>query len=62
MGLEFGRGYAPFLGRGAGSPSNSVARAEAYLHAKFHLDDATVWPQYTNVTDRQDRTDNGLIA
>ena len=22
----------------------------------------TVWPQYTNVTDRQDRTDNSLIA
>jgi len=30
-------GCAP-LGRGAGSPSNSVARAEAYLHARFHLD------------------------
>jgi len=22
----------------------------------------TVWPQYTNVTDRQDRQDNGPIA
>jgi len=47
-----------------------VARAEAYLYAKFHLD-PSVWPQYTNVTDRADRTretgqdrqtDSGLIA
>ena len=30
----------------------------------FILNHPTVWPQYTNVTDRtgQDRTDNGLIA
>jgi len=37
-----------------------VARAEVYLHAEFHLDPPTVWPQYTNVTDRrtgQDRQD-----
>jgi len=46
-----------------------VARAEAYLHAKFHLDPSDLWPPYTNVTDRTgqtDRTDretdNGLIA
>jgi len=51
-----------------------VARAVAYLHAKFHLDPSNGWPQYTNVTDRQtgqigqDRTgqdrqtDNGMIA
>ena len=36
-----------------------MARAEAYLHAKFHLDPsnrlATIG--YTNVTDRQDRQD-----
>jgi len=31
-------GSAPFGGGGAGSPSNNVATAEAYLHAKFHLD------------------------
>jgi len=31
------RGLCPF-GRGARSPSNSVARSEAYLQAKFHLD------------------------
>jgi len=38
-----------------------VARAEAYLHAKFHLDPsnclATVHERY-----RQDRADNGPIA
>ena len=41
------------------SPSNSMSWAEAYLHSKWHLDPSTVWPQYTNVTDRQD---NGPIA
>jgi len=35
------------------SPSNSVAWAEAYLHTKWHLIHATIWPQYTNVTVRQ---------
>jgi len=32
-------GLRPFLGKGrAGSPSNTVAWAEAYLHNKWHLD------------------------
>jgi len=48
-----------------------VARAEAYLHAKFHLDASNRLATITNVTDRtgqdrQDRTDrqtkNGPIA
>jgi len=49
----------PFSVGAAGSPSNSVAGAEAYLHAKFRLDSsnrlATIG--YTNITDRtgQDR-------
>ena len=30
-----------------------MARAEAYLHAKFHLGPSNRWPQYTNITDRQ---------
>ena len=34
-----------------------MARAEAYLHAKFHLDPTNVWPQYTNVIDRTGQTD-----
>jgi len=29
---------------------------EAYLHTSFILIYPTVWPQYTNVTDRTDRT------
>jgi len=29
--------------------------AEDYLHATFHLIHSVVWPQYTSVTDRQDR-------
>jgi len=44
------------LGRGAGSPSNNVARAEAYLRAKFHLDASNrLATKYTNVTDRTNR-------
>jgi len=46
-----------------------VARAEAYLHAKFHLDPsnrlATVHERYRQTdrqTDRTGRTDNGPIA
>ena len=47
-----------------------MARAEAYLHAKFHLDPSNRLAMCTNVadrtvrqTDRQtDRTYNGLIA
>jgi len=34
-----------------------VAWAEAYLHTKWHLNPSTVWPQDTNVTDRQKRQD-----
>jgi len=43
-----------------------VARAEAYLHAKFHLDPSNRLAQYTNVTDLTGQTrrttDNGPIA
>jgi len=28
----------------------------------FILIHPTVWPQYTNVTDRTDRKDNGMVA
>ena len=65
MGLKLG-GSVPFLGRGAGSPSNTMwpgPRPTCML--SFILSHPTVWPEYTNVTDRQrDRTgqNNGLIA
>jgi len=40
-----------------------VAWAEAYLSTSGILIHPTVWPQYTNVTDRQTgQTDNGPIA
>jgi len=63
-------GLYPFEGRGAGSPSNSVARAEPYLHTKFHLDPsnglAAVHERHrqdrTDRTNITDRTDNNLIA
>jgi len=51
-------GAVPLWGRDSWVPIlHNVARDEAYLHAKFHLDPIhpTVWPQCTNVTDRQDR-------
>jgi len=59
MGRKLGVGCVP-LGEGRWVPSNSnVARAEAYLHAKFHLDPsnrlATVNQRHrqTGQTDRQ---------
>jgi len=62
-GPKIGEGCA-LLGEGKLGPhlTQYVARAEAYLHAKFHLDSsnrlATVHERY-----RQDRQiDNGLIA
>jgi len=39
-----------------------VARAQAYLHAKFHLDPSNRLATRHHVTDRIDRTDNGPIA
>jgi len=39
-----------------------MARAEAYLQAKFHFIHPTVWPQCAKVTDRTDRPDNGPTA
>jgi len=55
------------LGRGAVSPSNTVwPGPRPTCMPSFILIYPTVWPQYTYVTDRQDRqtgqTDNGLIA
>jgi len=52
-------GAVSLLGGEAGSPSNSMWPGPSFI-----LIHPTVWPQYTNVTDRQtDRqTDDGLIA
>jgi len=56
MGLKLG-GSAPFLGRGAGSPSNTMwPGPRPTCMSSFILSHPTIWPQYTNVTDRQDRT------
>jgi len=56
----------PFEGGGAGSPSNTMWPGPMpTCMPSFILIHQTVWPQYTNVTDRQDRTgqtDNGPIA
>ena len=56
-GPKIGGGCAFFFG-GAGSPPNNVACAEAYQSTtipSFMLIHPTVWPQYTNVTDKTDR-------
>jgi len=65
MGRKLGWGYAP-LGGGAGSPSNTMWPGPRPTSTpSFILINPTIWPQYTNVTNRQDRTgqtDNGPIA
>jgi len=61
-------GAVPLWGRGAGSPSNTMwSGPRPTCMLSFTLIRQTVWPQYTNVTDRQadrqDRqTDNGPIV
>jgi len=56
-----GWGCAPFWG--AGSPSNTMWPGPRPTSVPSGvLIHPTVWPQYTNVTDKTDRTDNGPIA
>ena len=57
-GPKMGGGLCPFGGWVAGSPSDNVARADAYPHAEFHLDPsrrlATMHERHRQVrTDRQ---------
>ena len=71
---ELGEGPCPFEGAAAGSPSNTMwPEPRPTFMPSFILIRPTVWPQYTNVTDRQtdrqtdrtgqrEQTDNGLIA
>jgi len=67
-------GQRPMLYRWTTQPAGSSSNAmwpgtRPTCSSSFTLIRPTVWPQYTNVTDRQDRTgqterqtDNGLIA
>jgi len=57
-------GTCPFEGGGAGFPSNTMwPGPRPTCIPSFILIRPIVWPQYTNVTDRQtDRQDNGPIA
>ena len=57
-GPKIGEWAVPLLGE-LGPHLTQCGRAEAYLHAKFHLGPSNRLAQYTNVTDKQD---NGLIA
>ena len=55
-------GAVPLLG-GAGSQSNTMWPGPRPTCVPcFIFIHPTVWPQYTNVADRQDRTDNGPIV
>jgi len=66
MGRKLGRGLRPLFGEeGAGSPSNTMWPGQRPTGMpSFILIRPTVWPQYTNVTDRTGQTgqDNGPIA
>jgi len=55
-------GLCPFGGGRAGSTSNNVARAEAYLRAKFHLDPSNRLATIHQRHRQTGQTDNGLIA
>jgi len=56
-------GAAPLWGMVAGYPSKTMwPGTRPTCIPSFILILATVWPQYTNVTDRTDRQDNGSIA
>jgi len=49
-------GAHPFWGRGAGSPSNTMwLEPKPTCMPSFIMILPAIWPQYTNVTDRQDR-------
>ena len=51
-------GLCPIAGGGAGSPSNTMwPEPRPTCTPSFILIRPTVWPQCTNVTDRQDRTE-----
>jgi len=55
-GPKIGKGAPPFFGRGAGSPSNTKSPGPRPTSIPSGiLNHPTVWPQYTNATDRQDR-------
>ena len=56
MGRKLGGKLCPVLGRGAGSPTNTMwPVARSTCTPSFILIHPTVWPQYTNVTYRTDR-------
>jgi len=57
-------GAVPLWGGGAGSPSNTMwPGTRPTCKPSLILIDPTVWSQYTNVTDRQDRqTDRHVVT
>jgi len=56
-------GAVPHWGRGAGSPSDTMwPGPRPTCMSSFIFIHPTVWPEYANVTEGTDRTDNGLLA
>ena len=56
MGRKLGRGAVPLWEGGAGSPTNTMwPGLRLTSMPSFILIDPTIWPQYTNATDRTDR-------
>ena len=56
-------GAVPIFGGGAGSPFNTMLLGpRPTFMPSFIFIRPTVWPQYTNVTDKTDRQDNCPIA
>ena len=61
-GPKIGWYLCPLLGKQLGPHLTQCGLGRVYLHAMFNFDPSNVWQQYTNVTDRQARQDNGPIA
>ena len=60
MGRKAGPAVTLSVGR-AGSPSNTISLGPTSVPSVI-LIHPTVWLQYTNVIDRQNRQDNGAVA
>ena len=60
---KVGGAAVPLSTGGAGSPSNTMSPGPRSTSVPSDiLIHPTVWPQYTNITNRTDRIDNGPVA
>jgi len=62
MNMDWKLGAVPYAGAGAESPPNTMWPGPRPTSKwSFILIHPAIWPQYTNVTDRQDRTDRQTL-